>query len=168
MGTGIGLHLVKEYIDMHGGETRVESEPGQRTTFTVCLRKGKAHFEDSDLMETPVSHQAYEASRLDDSETKEMLSKTYPYTILITEDDDEVRGFLERELSLHFKIRTVANGKDALRVLEEEEISLVVSDVMMPEMNGFELCRTIKSQLPFSHISVILLTALTDESLKNP
>ena len=163
MGTGIGLHLVKEYIHMHGGEIRVESEPGQRTTFTVCLRKGKAHFEDSDLMETSVSHQAYEASRLDDSETKEILSKTYPYTILITEDDDEVRGFLERELSLHFKIRTVANGKDALRVLEEEEISLVVSDVMMPEMNGFELCRTIKSQLPFSHIPVILLTALTDE-----
>ena len=163
MGTGIGLHLVKEYIHMHGGEIRVESEPGQRTTFTVCLRKGKAHFEDSDLMETPVSHQAYEASRLDDSETKEMLSKTYPYTILITEDDDEVRGFLERELSLHFKIWTAANGKEALRVLEEEEISLVVSDVMMPEMNGFELCRTIKSQLPFSHIPVILLTALTDE-----
>ena len=163
MGTGIGLHLVKEYIHMHGGEIHVESEPGQRTTFTVCLRKGKAHFEDSDLMETSVSHQAYEASRLDDSETKEILSKTYPYAILITEDDDEVRCFLERELSLHFKIRTAANGKDALRVLEEEEISLVVSDVMMPEMNGFELCRTIKSQLPFSHIPVILLTALTDE-----
>ena len=163
MGTGIGLHLVKEYIHMNGGEIHVESEPVQRTTFTVCLRKGKAHFEDSDLMETSVSHQAYEASRLDDSETKEILSKTYPYTILITEDDDEVRGFLERELSLHFKIRTAANGKDALRVLEEEEISLVVSDVMMPEMNGFELCRTIKSQLLFSHIPVILLTALTDE-----
>ena len=163
MGTGIGLHLVKEYIHMHGGEIRVESEPGQRTTFTVCLRKGKAHFEDSDLMETSVSHQAYEASRLDDSETKAMLSITYPYTILITEDDDEVRSFLEREFSLHFKIRTAANGKDALRVLEEEEISLVVSDVMMPEMNGFELCRMIKSQLPFSHIPVILLTALTDE-----
>ena len=163
MGTGIGLHLVKEYIHMHGGEIRVESEPGQRTTFTVCLRKGKAHFEDSDLMETSVSHQAYEASRLDDSETNKMLSKTYPYTILITEDDDEVRCFLERELSPHFKTRTAANGKDALRVLEEEEISLVVSDVMMPEMNGFELCRMIKSQLPFSHIPVILLTALTDE-----
>ena len=163
MGTGIGLHLVKEYIHMHGGEIRVESEQGQRTTFTVCLRKGKAHFEDSDLMETSVSHQAYEASRLDDSETHKMLSKTYPYTILITEDDDEVRCFLERELSPHFKTRTAANGKDALRVLEEEEISLVVSDVMMPEMNGFELCRMIKSQLPFSHIPVILLTALTDE-----
>lgn len=163
MGTGIGLHLVKEYIHMHGGEIRVESEPGQRTTFTVCLRKGKAHFEDSYLMETSVSHQAYEASRLDDSETHKMLSKTYPYTILITEDDDEVRCFLERELSPHFKTRTAANGKDALRVLEEEEISLVVSDVMMPEMNGFELCRMIKSQLPFSHIPVILLTALTDE-----
>ena len=163
MGTGIGLQLVKEYIHMHGGEIHVKSEPGQRTTFTVCLRKGKAHFEDSDLMETSVSHQAYEASRLDDSETNKMLSKTYPYTILITEDDDEVRCFLERELSPHFKTRTAANGKDALRVLEEEEISLVVSDVMMPEMNGFELCRTIKSQLLFSHIPVILLTALTDE-----
>ena len=163
MGTGIGLQLVKEYIHMHGGEIHVKSEPGQRTTFTVCLRKGKAHFEDSDLMETSVSHQAYEASRLDDSETHKMLSKTYPYTILITEDDDEVRCFLERELSPHFKTRTAANGKDALRVLEEEEISLVVSDVMMPEMNGFELCRTIKSQLLFSHIPVILLTALTDE-----
>ena len=163
MGTGIGLHLVKEYIHMHGGEIRVESEPGQRTTFTVCLRKGMAQFEDSHLMDTSVSHQAYEASRLDDSETHKMLSKTYPYTILITEDDDEVRCFLERELSPHFKTRTAANGKDALRVLEEEEISLVVSDVMMPEMNGFELCRMIKSQLPFSHIPVILLTALTDE-----
>ena len=162
-GSGIQPGNLKEYIHMHGGEIRVESEPGQRTTFTVCLRKGKAHFEDSDLMETSVSHQAYEASRLDDSETHKMLSKTYPYTILITEDDDEVRCFLERELSPHFKTRTAANGKDALRVLEEEEISLVVSDVMMPEMNGFELCRMIKSQLPFSHIPVILLTALTDE-----
>ena len=156
MGTGIGLHLVKEYIHMHGGEIRVESEPGQRTTFTVCLRKGKAHFEDSDLMETSVSHQAYEASRLDDSETHKMLSKTYPYTILITEDDDEVRCFLERELSPHFKTRTAANGKDALRVLEEEEISLVVGDVMMPEMDGLEACMKIRE---FSNVPIIMLTA---------
>ena len=163
MGTGIGLHLVKEYIHMHGGEIRVESEPGQRTTFTVCLRKGKAHFEDSDLMETSVSHQAYEASRLDDSETHKMLSKTYPYTILITEDDDEVRCFLERELSPHFKTRTAANGKDALRVLEEEEISLVVSDVMMPEMDGMEFCKYVKGKLEISHIPVILLTAKNKE-----
>lgn len=67
---------------------------------------------------------------------------------------------MERELSPHFKTRTAANGKDALRVLEEEEISLVVSDVMMPEMNGFELCRMIKSQLPFSHIPVIFIDRL--------
>ena len=62
-------------------------------------------------METSVSHQAYEASRLDDSETKEILSKTYPYTILITEDDDEVRGFLERELSLHSRSGRPQTGK---------------------------------------------------------
>lgn len=162
-GTGIGLHLVNEYIRMHGGEIRVESEPGQKTVFTVCLWKEKAHFADSDVMEASVSHQAYEASCLDNSQEKEMLSQTYPYTILLTEDDDEVRGFLERELGQNFTVRTAANGKEALLVLEKEEVSLVLSDVMMPEMNGFELCRMIKTHLAFSHIPVILLTALTDE-----
>ena len=145
----------------------MESEPGQRTTFTVCLRKGKAHFEDSDLMETSVSHQAYEASRLDDSETKEILSKTYPYTILITEDDDEVRCFLERELSLHFKIRTAANGKDALRVLEEEETSLVVSDVMMPEMDGVETTQRIRDMgRKDPYFAVVPIIALTANAMK--
>lgn len=163
MGTGIGLHLVKEYVRMHGGEISVESEPGQKTVFSVCLWKGKAHFTEGDVMESPVSHQAYEASRLDSSQEKEMLSRAYPYTILLAEDDDEVRGFLERELSQNFKVLTTVHGKEALRVLEREEISLVLSDVMMPEMNGFELCRTIKAHLAFSHVPVILLTALSDE-----
>lgn len=162
-GTGIGLHLVQEYVRMHNGEIGVESEPGRKTVFTVCLRKGKAHFSEGDTIEADESHLAYEASQLDDSQEKEMLARSYPYTILVTEDDDDVRGFLERELGENFKVLTATHGKEALSVLAKEEVSLVLSDVMMPEMNGFELCRTIKTDLAFSHIPVILLTALTDE-----
>lgn len=163
MGTGIGLHLVQEYVRMHNGEISVESEPGRKTVFTICLQKGKAHFSEGDTIEAGDSHLAYEASQLDDSQEKEMLARSYPYTILVTEDDDDVRGFLERELRANFKVLTATHGKEALSVLEKEEVSLVLSDVMMPEMNGFELCRTIKTDLAYSHIPVILLTALTDE-----
>lgn len=162
-GTGIGLHLVQEYVRMHNGEIGVESEPGRKTVFTICLQKGKAHFSEGDTIEAGDSHLAYEASQLDDSQEKEMLARSYPYTILVTEDDDDVRGFLERELRANFKVLTATHGKEALSVLEKEEVSLVLSDVMMPEMNGFELCRTIKTDLAYSHIPVILLTALTDE-----
>lgn len=162
-GTGIGLHLVQEYVRMHNGEISVESEPGRKTVFTICLQKGKAHFSEGDTIEAGDSLLAYEASQLDDSQEKEMLARSYPYTILVTEDDDDVRGFLERELRANFKVLTATHGKEALSVLEKEEVSLVLSDVMMPEMNGFELCRTIKTDLAYSHIPVILLTALTDE-----
>ena len=100
---------------------------------------------------------------MDDSEEKALVSKEYPYTILIVEDDDEVRSFLEKELSANFRVLTATNGKVALAILQDEEVSLVLSDVMMPEMNGFELCRSIKTDLLTSHIPVILLTALSDE-----
>ena len=89
---------------------------------------------------------AYDASNLDDSEEKTLLAQTYPYSVLVVEDDDEVRAFLEKELSENFRVFTATNGKVALNLLQEEnEISLVLSDVMMPEMNGFELCRSIKN-----------------------
>ena len=83
---------------------------------------------------------------------------------MVGEGDDEVRAFLEKELSENFRVFTATNGKVALNLLQEEnEISLVLSDVMMPEMNGFELCRSIKTDIAISHIPVILLTALSDE-----
>lgn len=163
-GTGIGLHLVAEYIRMHQGEITVESEPGHKTMFTVSLRKGKTHFDDSNVAESSIPHQSYEASQLDDSEEKALLSRQYPYTVLVVEDDDELRTFLSRELNAQFNILTANNGVEALKLLEgDEDISLVLSDVMMPEMNGFELCRSIKTNLSYSHIPVILLTALSDE-----
>lgn len=162
-GTGIGLHLVDEYIRMHGGRISVQSRVGEGTVFTVCLRKGKSHFSAGAVAEMPVSPLVYEASTLDDREAKALLSATYPYTVLVVEDDDEVRAYLEKELSGNFRILTAPNGKLALAVVEEEDVSLVLSDVMMPEMNGFELCRTLKTNLTSSHIPVVLLTALSDE-----
>lgn len=163
-GTGIGLHLVKQYIRMHHGDITVESKPGTGTTFTILLKKGKSHFSEEVMKEMLISPYAYEASQLDDSEVQELLDKSYPYHLLIVEDDEEVRAYLEKELKEQFKILTASNGQEALTILEkEDEISLVLSDVMMPEMNGFELCRSIKTNLSYSHIPVILLTALTDE-----
>ena len=80
------------------------------------------------------------------------MAVKYPYTILITEDDEEVRTYLKEELQDNFEILLAANGKEALEVLATEEVSLVLSDVMMPEMNGFDLCRHIKTNLSTSHI----------------
>lgn len=162
-GTGIGLHLVKEYIRMHKGDISVESEPGKYTRFIIVLRAGKQHLEHEQATEYDISPLAYEAARLDDSEIKEILGISYPYTILIVEDDDEVRTYLEKELKEQFSILAASNGREAVSLLEEKDVSLVLSDVMMPEMNGFELCRYIKTNVSFSHIPVVLLTALTDE-----
>lgn len=163
VGTGIGLHLVDEYVRMHKGEIAVESVLGKGSMFTVSLRKDKEILEGEHMMESSVSLLAYDASKLDDSEEKALVNNKYPYTVLIVEDDDEVRGFLEKELSANFRILTAANGKVALTILQDEDVSLVLSDVMMPEINGFELCRSIKTDLSTSHIPVILLTALSDE-----
>ncbi|MDH6534853.1 signal transduction histidine kinase/DNA-binding response OmpR family regulator [Parabacteroides sp. PM5-20] len=163
-GTGIGLHLAKQYVQMHHGEISVQSQTGEGTIFTVLLKKGKEHFSEEVMQEMLISPYAYEASQLDDTEAQELLSQSYTYPILIVEDDEEVRAYLEKELQEQFPVFAVANGVEALAVLEKEEaVSLVLSDVMMPEMNGFELCRAIKTNLSYSHIPVILLTALTDE-----
>ncbi len=163
-GTGIGLHLVNEYVKMHNGEVNVTSEPGRGTLFAVILWKDKARLKTEHVTELPVSPLAYDASRLDDTEEKAILAQPYPYTVLVVEDDDEVRSFLEKELAANFRVLTAPNGKAALALLREEtEISLVLSDVMMPETNGFELCCSIKTDMAVSHIPVILLTALSDE-----
>lgn len=166
-GTGIGLHLVEEYVCMHNGEVTVSSVPDEKTVFTVTLLKGKEHLTEGYVTELPISPLAYDAALLNDSAEKQLLSAKYPYTILITEDDEDVRSYLQEELQANFNILQASNGKIALEILANQEVSLVLSDVMMPEMNGFDLCRYIKTNLSFSHIPVILLTALSDERQRN-
>lgn len=162
-GTGIGLHLVNEYVGMHHGTVEVESAPGKGSVFHITLPKEQTGQADEAVAEPDVSALAYDASRLDDAEEKALLGQTYPYTVLVVEDDPEVRAFLLGELAANFHVLEAAEGKQALEILQQEDVSLVVSDVMMPEMNGFELCRFVKTQLATSHIPVVLLTALSDE-----
>lgn len=166
-GTGIGLHLVKEYIQLHKGTIRVDSVWGEGASFIFSLSKGKEHFAEEVINEFPASPIAYKASVLDNSEEKVLLASTYDYTILIVEDDEEVRSYLADNLKENFNILTAINGREALEIIQEHEISLVLSDVMMPEVNGFELCRQIKSDISSSHIPVMLLTALSDSRQRN-
>lgn len=163
-GTGIGLHLTREFVLMHQGSIHVESEQGERTAFTVQIPKGKSHFDESCVFLSNATESSSGVAHLDISQVQETLNKKYDYTILIVEDDWDIRAYLQHELSGNFNVLVAENGAKALDILLKENVSLVVSDVMMPEMNGFELCRRVKSDMALSHIPVILLTALSDDS----
>lgn len=162
-GTGIGLHLTHEFVGMHKGSIRVESEPGKRTVFFVELPKGKSHFDESCVFAPSVTELSSGVANLDTREMDEIVNRTYDYTILIVEDDPDINAYLQKELKPNFRILTAENGLVAVDILVKENVSLVISDVMMPEMNGYELCKRIKSDIVFSHIPVILLTALSDD-----
>ena len=162
-GTGIGLHLTHEFVGMHKGSIRVESEPGKRTVFLVELPKGKSHFDESCVFAPSVTELSSGVANLDTREMDEIVNRTYDYTILIVEDDPDINAYIQKELKPNFRILTAENGLLAVDILAKENVSLVISDVMMPEMNGYELCKRIKSDIVFSHIPVILLTALSDD-----
>lgn len=164
MGTGIGLHLTREFVHMHRGTIQVESEEGVRTAFTVRIPKGKDHFDESCVFVTTATEKSSGVDHLDISAINETLQQKYEHAVLVVEDNDDIRNYLKKELENNFKVYTAINGVKALEILMKEEISLVVTDVMMPEMNGFELCQRIKSDMALSHIPVILLTALSDDS----
>ncbi len=163
-GAGIGLHLSKEYVEMHGGRINVISELGKYTSFFVELKKGRSHFPEGTVFVEPG-----EAATLPESEdvtVKEMLSKRYDYTILIAEDDEDIRNYLSEELSANFKVIAVSGGYEAVSFAQENDVSLILSDVLMPQINGFQLCRGIKTNIATSHIPVVLLTALTDDAYR--
>ena len=165
-GTGIGLHLTHEFVSMHKGSIHVESEPGKRTVFFVELPKGKSHFDETCTFAPSVTELSSGVANLDTREMDEIVNRTYDYTILVVEDDPDINAYLQKELKPNFRILAAGNGAAAVDILAKENVSLVISDVMMPEMNGYELCKRIKSDIAFSHIPVILLTALSDDKLR--
>ena len=164
IGTGIGLHLTREFVHMHKGTIQVKSEPNKQTVFTVRIPKGKDHFDESCVIVMNATENSSSIDDLDISSVNEALQTKYDYSVLVVEDNQDIRDYLRKELGHNFRIFTAENGVKALELLMQEEISLVVTDVMMPAMNGFELCRRIKSDMALSYIPVILLTALTDDS----
>ena len=145
------------------GTIRVESVPHKSTVFTVILLKGKSHFDESCTFDLSVTELSSGVADLNTDELQEVLNRTYNYTVLVVEDDLDIQSYLQAELKQNFRVLVADNGVKALEVLMSEEVSMVISDVMMPEMNGFDLCRKIKSDIVLSHLPVMLLTALSDD-----
>ena len=153
-GTGIGLHLTKEYVQMHGGSINVVSKQGEGSTFIVLLPTNIQLNGSVAPQEETITLQT--ASESDSQKAN----------ILIVDDNHEFRQFLASELSDLYQVHQASDGKEALRIVQEQDIDLVVSDVMMPIMDGMELCRSIKQNINTSHVMVILLTARSAEEAK--
>ena len=172
IGSGVGLAFSKNIMELHQGEIKVEDQKGidsNGTTFKISLRKGKKHLKNSQIIkskdligETKSIHEKreikipvkIESEALDIPSSENELS-----TLWIIEDNIEIRSFLADSLSGEYQIKEFSNGLDALGAMENEIPDLVISDVMMPEMDGFELCEKIKTREATNHIPVILLTA---------
>jgi len=155
-GSGIGLHIVKQYVDMLDGQIAVTDNEPKGTIFTVTLPINKS--EDETIEElTPDSDTLADDFITDDG----VQNKP---TILVVDDNTDARLFLQRSLSDEYQVLVAVNGKDALQVLAKTDtINIIVSDVMMPEMDGIEFFREIKGNINYSHIPVILLTAKSSE-----
>ncbi len=150
IGTGIGLLLVKKYIDLMGGRLQVDSTPDNGAAFRFWLRKAEKHNAD-----IPSACICPNVNQFAENNTCEVNKDR----ILIVEDNLELLDFLRNLFSPDYEVSCASNGKHALRFLAENPCDIIISDVMMPEINGIELCRKVKTDIATSHIPVILLTA---------
>ncbi|MBK3516185.1 hybrid sensor histidine kinase/response regulator transcription factor [Carboxylicivirga marina] len=158
--SGIGLSLVKNYIELHKGEIQVDSKPGEQTTFTLSLLKGKQHLHDDEMTQSPTKIQLFEGNPKKVSNILQKPKKAIEgSTILIVEDNSEIRSYMQQLLESIYNVITANDGLEAFDKVIEHKPDLVISDVMMPRMDGFELCKKIKTNALVSHIPVILLTA---------
>jgi signal transduction histidine kinase/DNA-binding NarL/FixJ family response regulator len=164
-GTGIGLALAKELAHLHGGRLAVESKLGHGTTFTLVLPINEVS-EETVVQPTEVENMVLGAAL---SETIANYSAKFEVdkpVLLITEDHPEVRAFIAKTLAPYFEIKLAENGKVALDVLKTQRVDVVISDVMMPVMDGFELLEAIKKDKSLHQVSVVMLTARDDHDDK--
>jgi len=153
-GSGIGLHLVKEYLALHGGRISLSSEVGEGSIFSIFIPANPE-----------VSGDAANSEDTDDYASSRLLSETEikrneeQKTLLIVEDNIELCHFLAEQLSDNFNILQAADGKEGLSIAQKKSPDLIVSDLIMPVLNGLEMCKRLKSDIHTSHIPIILLTA---------
>jgi signal transduction histidine kinase/ligand-binding sensor domain-containing protein/CheY-like chemotaxis protein/AraC-like DNA-binding protein len=163
-GTGIGLTIVKNIVDQHHGEVSVQSTPGKGTVFTVTLPMGQA---DAVLGTAKDSLTGGKVLTIDcGDEATEAAECCDGDTMLIVEDDEDMLHFIAGYFGHTYTVLQAHDGVEALRTLEKHHVSLIVSDWMMPEMDGAELCRKVRANHLTSHIPFIMLTAKTDNDSK--
>ncbi|SFE53781.1 hybrid sensor histidine kinase/response regulator [Thermophagus xiamenensis] len=171
-GTGIGLSLAYEITRLHGGELTVESKEGQGSTFKIFLLKGQEHFQkrsDIDFI-NPSENQHHPVTNDVLEPDQELITITEKITdpsiqkpsALVIEDNPEILSYICAALSENFQTVKASNGKGALDILNKTQPDIIITDVMMPGIDGMELTQTLKKDFATSHIPVIMLTAKTD------
>ena len=173
-GTGLGLALTRDLVDLHNGTIDCQSEEGQGSVFTVTLPINKESFNASQIDEQATIDITKPQTTIADlsalvhlpepasSPTLSIQHEGF-YNILLVEDNEELLMLMRMLLSYHYNILTATNGKEALDMISHQDLDLIISDVMMPEMDGNELTRQIKSNTEWSHLPVILISAKTSE-----
>lgn len=174
IGTGIGLSLTKELVVLHHGTIEVVSDKEQGNTFIVQLPLLPQAFLPEEIDEG-IESIDYDALATEEQEEQAETAvatagtaddAAIPPAVLLVEDNDDLLALMVRLLQGKYQILTARNGKEALALLEKEDIQLIVSDIMMPEMDGIELCKHVKTQFETCHIPLILLTAKTSDEDK--
>jgi signal transduction histidine kinase/ligand-binding sensor domain-containing protein/DNA-binding response OmpR family regulator len=170
-GTGIGLALTKSLVDMHHGKIDVQSKEGEFTRFVVRLRKGSAHFHESEIqhfsddiesMDHYPSLAGIELSPEEVVQPDVQLNAAQPeQKLLIVEDNEGVRSYIKSIFQAEYEIVEAGNGREGWALAVESSPDIIISDIMMPVMDGITLCKKLKSDVKTSHIPVILLTART-------
>ncbi|NMH88356.1 hybrid sensor histidine kinase/response regulator transcription factor [Flavivirga algicola] len=164
-GTGIGLEVVQNFVKLHKGVIDVKSQVGEGTTFKILLASGNTHFSEKEIIS---SESAWHDKKEDfltmptveideQSDTDIQFHKTD--TVLVVEDNVELRDYLKLELSDQYKVLLANNGKEGIKIARESFPDVIITDVIMPEMDGFEFCKIIKTDSSTSHIPLLMLTA---------
>ena len=163
-GTGIGMNLTKELVDLHHGYIEVESEVGKGTTITVLLHTGKEHFgSEVDFIDAAtISPLAQTEPTLEDKlQSIEQEQQDSKRTILIVDDSQDMRHFLTTILSRDYNVESACDGAEAKQIIRTKPIDMVITDLMMPNVDGLELTQFIKKNPELDYLPVILLTAKT-------
>lgn len=167
-GTGIGLEVVQNFVKLHKGKIKVKSEVGTGTIFTIVLPASGEYFNESERLLERVEDQVQKEENFiipaGTSETiveEEEKVNVTSHTLLIVEDNTELRNYLKNELKTQYKILLAKNGKEGLQLAKEFLPDIIMTDVIMPEMDGFMFCKHIKSDIKTSHIPLLMLTAKT-------